>query len=129
MKQMVTTLGGYPTILHIRISPILVLGMKSVKDTSWSQDQQEPYNLKKLQGMQKSVFVVSAAGGESMIVRLALSAHSQRVGRALDQGLPIGEAAFKQHISLQASEGEDLAAWGHTAGRPAYSLLSSGTTH
>lgn len=41
------------------------------------------------------------AGPDSMIVRLALAAHSKLVGAALDLGLPQGEAAFKQHITLQ----------------------------
>jgi hypothetical protein len=36
-----------------------------------------------------------------MILRLALAAHSKLVGAALDLGLPQGEAAFKQHITLQ----------------------------
>ena len=36
-----------------------------------------------------------------MIVRLALAAHSKQVGVALDGSLALGEAAFKQHISLQ----------------------------
>jgi hypothetical protein len=41
------------------------------------------------------------AGAESMIVRLALGAHSKQVGVSLDRSLALGEAAFKQHISLQ----------------------------
>jgi hypothetical protein len=41
------------------------------------------------------------AGAESMIVRLALAAHSKQVGIALDRSLALGEAAFKQHIALQ----------------------------
>ncbi|KAF8071356.1 hypothetical protein HT031_001440 [Scenedesmus sp. PABB004] len=45
--------------------------------------------------------LVATLGPESMIVRLALSAHSRLVGAALDGGLPQGEAAFKQHIALQ----------------------------
>jgi hypothetical protein len=36
-----------------------------------------------------------------MIVRLALAAHSKQVGVSLDRSLALGEAAFKQHISLQ----------------------------
>lgn len=40
-------------------------------------------------------------GAQSIIVRLALAAHSKLVGAALDMGLPTGEAAFKQHIALQ----------------------------
>jgi hypothetical protein len=40
-------------------------------------------------------------GPDSMIVRLALAAHSKLVGAMLDMGLQQGEAAFKQHISLQ----------------------------
>lgn len=36
-----------------------------------------------------------------MIVRLALAAHSKLVGAMLDMGLQHGEAAFKQHITLQ----------------------------
>lgn len=38
-----------------------------------------------------------------MIVRLALGAHSKLVGAALDMGLPHGEAAFKQHVTLQVT--------------------------
>ncbi|KAF6262181.1 hypothetical protein COO60DRAFT_1497721 [Scenedesmus sp. NREL 46B-D3] len=45
--------------------------------------------------------LASALGAESMIVRLALAAHSQQVGVALDRSLGLGEAAFKQHITLQ----------------------------
>lgn len=41
------------------------------------------------------------AGPDSMIVRLALAAHSKVVGAMLDMGLQQGEAAFKQHITLQ----------------------------
>jgi hypothetical protein len=41
------------------------------------------------------------AGAESMIVRLALGAHSKQVGVSLDRSLALGEVAFKQHISLQ----------------------------
>lgn len=41
------------------------------------------------------------AGPDSMIVRLALAAHSKLVGAMLDMGLQHGEAAFKQHITLQ----------------------------
>ena len=40
-----------------------------------------------------------------MIVRLALAAHSKLVGVSLDVALPVGEAAFKQHISLQVGMG------------------------
>eukprot|EP00879_Flechtneria_rotunda_P017155 GHRR01017967.1.p1 GENE.GHRR01017967.1~~GHRR01017967.1.p1 ORF type:complete len:229 (+),score=78.75 GHRR01017967.1:451-1137(+) len=47
------------------------------------------------------ILVAWHTGAESMIVRLALSAHSKLAGAALDEGLPQGEAAFKQHIALQ----------------------------
>jgi len=46
---------------------------------------------------------VRSTGADSMIVRLALGAHSKLVGAALDMGLPHGEAAFKQHVTLQVT--------------------------
>jgi hypothetical protein len=39
-----------------------------------------------------------------MIVRLALGVHSKQVGVSLDRSLALGEAAFKQHISLQVGQ-------------------------
>lgn len=53
-------------------------------------------------GLQDSFkHMLATLGAESMIVRLALAAHSKQVGVALDGSLALGEAAFKQHISLQ----------------------------
>ena len=52
------------------------------------------------------------SGPDSMIVRLALAAHSKLVGAMLDMGLQQGEAAFKQHISLQVRTTQiDLEVW------------------
>lgn len=51
------------------------------------------------------------AGPDSMIVRLALAAHSKVVGAMLDMGLQQGEAAFKQHITLQVQTADSQRRW------------------
>lgn len=58
--------------------------------------------------------LVSALGPDSMIVRLALAAHSKLVGAMLDMGLQHGEAAFKQHITLQEVQDPESAELGLT---------------
>eukprot|EP00877_Chromochloris_zofingiensis_P000651 jgi/Chrzof1/10587/Cz05g04140.t1 len=59
--------------------------------------------------------LVGALGGESILVRLALSQHSRFVGGALDRAFSLGEAMFKQHIKLQEIQDPDSPEIGLTA--------------
>jgi hypothetical protein len=52
--------------------------------------------------------ILEQLGGGSMLVRLALGAHSKLVGAALDREFALGEALFKQHIRLQVGRGGGL---------------------